>query len=191
MNEPRQFYQVKITIEGIEPSIWRRLLIPSGITFHKFHKIIQVAFDWQDYHLFLFELPHFIIKDPDPDLPFHEVEKNPKKVKIDPVFKEYKHFLYEYDFGDSWRHEIVIEDIVTLEEKLNHPTCIDGAQNRPPEDVGGIGGYTRFLDIIRDPSHSDYEEMLLWAEKDTGGRKFDPDYFYKNEVNRKLKRIKC
>lgn len=96
-----------------------------------------------------------------------------------------------YDFGDSWRHEIVIEDIDTLDEEINHPQCIDGARNRPPEDVGGIGGYESFLEIINDNSHPNYEHMLLWAEKDTGGRKFDPDYFYKNEVNRKLKRIKC
>lgn len=191
MNNEKQYYQVKITIRGIEPPIWRRLLVPSGITFHKFHKVIQAAFGWLDYHLFLFDFEDFIVKESDPEFSLHEVEKNPKRTKIDSVFAEYETFLYEYDFGDGWEHEIVIEDTVTLEEEMNHPLCIDGARSRPPEDVGGVGGYEQFLEMIADPNNEDYDNMLLWAEKDTGGRKFDPDYFYKNEINRKLKRIKC
>lgn len=191
MSDQRQFYQVLITIQDIEPPIWRRLLIPKGITFHKFHKIIQAAFDWQDYHLYLFDFNDFLVVNSDPDTPFHEIEKNPKKLKIDSVIKEYKRFLYEYDFGDSWRHEIIVEGFITLDEELNHPICIDGDRHRPPEDVGGTGGYEGFLDIIKDPKHQEYDEMLLWAEKDTGGRKFDPEYFYKAWINRKLVKIKC
>ncbi|WP_413375686.1 plasmid pRiA4b ORF-3 family protein [Alkalihalobacillus sp. 1P02AB] len=192
MSEKRTYYQVKITLQDIEPPIWRRLMIPNGITFFKFHKIIQAAFDWQDYHLFLFEFPDYLIKHPDPDIPLHKVEKEPKRVKIDSVFNEHKRFLYEYDFGDSWRHDIVIEGTVTIDDdEINYPICMAGARNRPPEDVGGVGGYEGFLEIINEETHPEYDDMLLWAEKDTGGRKFDPDYFYKNEVNRKLKRIKC
>lgn len=190
MSETRQFYQVMIKLQNIEPTIWRRLLVPSNITFHKFHKIIQAAFDWQDYHLFLFDFKDFVVVNSDPEMPLHEVEREPKKIKIDPVFKEYKHFLYEYDFGDSWIHEIIIEKVVSVEE-LNHPTCIDGERHRPPEDVGGLWGYEEFLGIIKDPANPEYEEMLSWAEKDTGGRKFDPEYFYLAEVNRRLAKIKC
>lgn len=190
MSEQRPFYQVLITIQNIEPSIWRRLLIPSGITFHKFHKIIQAAFDWQDYHLYLFDFKDFLVINSDPDTPFHEIEKNPKKVKIDPVFKEYKQFLYEYDFGDSWMHEIVVEEVGIFNDELKHPICIGGERHRPPEDVGGVGGYEEFLNIINDPNHEEYDDMLSWAEKDTGGRKFEPEYFYEAEINRKLAKIK-
>lgn len=191
MSEIRHFYQVLIKIQDIKPSIYRRLLIPSGITFHKFHKIIQAAFNWQDYHLYLFDFNDFLIVNSDPDMPFSKIEKNPKKVKIDPVFKEYKQFLYEYDFGDSWRHEIMVEEVVMLDEELNYPTCIGGERHRPPEDVGGVSGYAEFLDIINDPNNPECDDMLSWAEKDTGGRKFDPEYFYKTEINRKLEKIKC
>lgn len=191
MSEVRDYYQVKITIKDIEPDIWRRLLVPGGITFHKFHKIIQAAFDWQDYHLYLFELPDFLIKVPDLDFPLHEVERNPKSIKIDPVFKEYHSMLYEYDFGDSWNHEILIEDTVSLAEEIHVPICLDGERHRPPEDVGGTGGYEYFLTIIGNPQNPEYEEMLEWAEKDTGGRKFDPEYFYKREINKRLAKIKC
>ncbi|MBB6447784.1 plasmid pRiA4b ORF-3 family protein [Bacillus benzoevorans] len=191
MAEARDYYQVKITIKDIEPDIWRRLLVPSGITFHKFHKIIQAAFDWQDYHLYLFELPDFLIKIPDLDYPLHEVEKNPKSIKVDTVFKEYQNMLYEYDFGDSWYHEIIIEDIVTRAEEIHIPICLGGERHRPPEDAGGTGGYEHFLSIIGDPQNPEYDEMLGWAEKDTGGRKFEPEYFYKPEINRRLAKIKC
>lgn len=77
--DKNQYYQVKVTIQEIEPPIWRRLLIPSGITFHKLHKITQASFQWLDYHLFLFEFPDFLVKEPDPDYPFHEKEIHPKK----------------------------------------------------------------------------------------------------------------
>lgn len=190
VNEPRQFYQVKISIQDIEPAIWRRLLIPSGITFHKFHKIIQAAFDWQDYHLYLFDFKDFLVVNSEADMPFQEVEKNPKKTKIDDVLKKYKQFLYEYDFRDSWRHDIVVEEIVSLAEEARYPVCLEGERHRPPEDVGGVGGYEHFLHIINDSQHPDYDSMLAWAEKDTGGRKFDPAYFYKAATNRKLAKIK-
>jgi hypothetical protein len=187
----RKVYRLQITIQDIEPAIWREVLVPEGITFHKLHKIIQAAFGWQDYHLFLFEFPDFIIKEPDLEFSFHQVEKNPKKTKIDSIFEEYKTFVYEYDFGDSWRHEVCVKEVLNLELAGPHPVCTAGARHRPPEDVGGTFGYTNFLEVILDKNHPDCEAMLEWAEKDTGGRKFDPEYFYKNEINRKLKRIKC
>jgi hypothetical protein len=191
MAEARNYYQVKITIRDIEPDIWRRLLVPSGITFHKFHKIIQAAFDWQDYHLYLFELPDFLIKVPDFDFPLHEVEKNPKSIKIDPVFEEHRSMLYEYDYGDAWYHEIIVEDKVICTQEFHVPICLEGERHRPPEDVGGTGGYEDFLSVIGNPQNIEYDEMLEWAEKDTGGRKFDPEYFYKPEINRRLAKIKC
>ena len=145
----------------------------------KFHEIIQTAFGWQNYHLYLFSVDDFLIVEQDPGMPFQVPVKNPKEEKIDPFFKKDETFIYEYDLGDSWRHEIVVEDIVTVDEELNHPVCLDGERHRPPEDVGGIFGYEQFLLIINDPAHEDYDNLLAWAEKDTGGRKFDPEYFYK------------
>ena len=191
MSNEREYYQVKITLNDIKPAIWRRVLVPSGITFHKFHKVIQAAFDWQDYHLFSFQFPYFLIKEPDMEFQLHEDERHPKRTKIDTVFNQHKTFIYEYDFGDSWQHKVVVEKIVIVDEEKHTPICIDGAKNRPPEDVGGPGGYEEFRKVISDPTHEDYNFMLLWAEKDTGGRKFDPNYFYLNEINRKLNRIKC
>ncbi|MGD6818758.1 plasmid pRiA4b ORF-3 family protein [Metabacillus sp. 113a] len=182
---------MQITLQHIEPPIWRRMLVPGGITFHKLHKIIQAAFDWQDYHEYSFQFEDFLVILPNPDFQFHETEKNPKKFKLEQVIDEYCQFTYEYDFGDGWEHEMIFEKAVQLEEEVHHPVCLDGERHRPPEDVGGPGGYEEFLRVIRDPEDEDHDHMLLWAEKDTGGRKFDPEYFYRQAANRKLAKITC
>ncbi|HHV15499.1 MAG TPA: plasmid pRiA4b ORF-3 family protein [Gelria sp.] len=185
-------YQLKITIMDIEPPIWRRIMIPSNITFFKLHKIIQAAFDWQNYHLFKFEFDDCIFDIPDPEFPdlYDVPEKNAKRVKIDEYMIVGRSFIYQYDFGDNWEHEVIIEGIIEAEEGEHYPVCVDGERHRPPEDVGGAGGYKSFLEAISDKNHEEYNDMLVWAEKDTGGRKFDPEYFYLNEVNRALKKIK-
>jgi len=189
-------YQIKISLVDIEPSIWRRIIVPSNITFFKLHKIIQAAFAWQDYHIFNFDFEDTVVCLSDPEYALGEFygagveELNAKKIKIDKLFTERKLFIYEYDLGDSWKHEIVIEEILKSDQKIKFPRCIEGERHRPPEDVGGIGGYERFLEAINNPHHPEYNDMLVWAEKDTGGRKFDPEYFYLNEVNRALMKIK-
>ncbi len=188
-------YQLKITIMEIEPPIWRRVLVPENIAFLKLHKILQAAFGWQNYHLFNFDFKDTVVAIPDLNYAPGELygditELNAKSTKIDGLLRERKTFVYTYDFGDDWRHEVVVEDILLAQEGQRYPLCIGGERHRPPEDVGGIGGYQNFLEAIGNPDHPEYNENLIWAEKDTGGRKFDPEYFYINEVNRKLARIK-
>jgi len=96
--------------------------------------------------------------------------------------KEKDVLLYEYDFGDGWEHEIILEKIIEEDEKNQIPRCIDGKQNCPPEDCGGIWGYEDLLKVIKDKKHDEYEEMMEWL-----GEEFDPDYFNINEVNKLLK----
>ena len=89
--------------------------------------------------------------------------------------------VYEYDFGDSWQHEIVLEKILEPEPNVAYPRCIEGARACPPEDVGGIWGYGDFLVAISDPNHADHDEMLEWI-----GGEFDPEKFSVDEVNKEL-----
>jgi len=188
-------YQLKITLKEIEPPIWRRVLVPEDITFYKLHKILQAAFGWQDYHLFNFHFGDVVVDIPDPDYAPGEIygglkELNAKRVKIADLFVNRKQCVYTYDFGDNWEHDMVLEEIVSPEEGRHYPLCIGGERSRPPEDVGGVSGYEDFLLSIGNPEDPEYNENLEWAEKDTGGRKFDPEYFYVNEVNRALKKIR-
>src|SRR3972149_3664448 len=81
-------------------------------------------------------------------------------------------FMYEYDFGDSWEHEILVEKILPPDPQMKHPVCLKGKGACPPEDVGGVWGYAEFLRAIRDPEHSEHDEYLEWV-----GDEFDPKAF--------------
>ena len=79
---------------------------------------------------------------------------------------------YEYDFGDHWRHQLVLEKTMVPNPEGNYSACIAGARNAPPEDVGGAGGYAEFLETIADPDYKDHDAILKWA-----GGHFDPSTF--------------
>ena len=185
-------YQIKVSIKYIEPVIWRRLRIPGNITFQQLHQIVQAAFGWLDYHLYKFECNKIVVTIPDDDYAPGELygeditELNSKITKINELFDANDSCEYEYDFGDSWEHEIIIEKRLKDTKKNGIPECLNGARQSPPEDVGGTGGYKNFLNIIKDKKNPERAEMLSWAEKDTKGRIFDPEYFNINEVNRRL-----
>jgi len=181
----KEVYQFKITLMGSKPSIWRRKQIPSTYTFWDFHVAITDAMGWLDYHLHIFEM-----KDPktygkievgipdEEDEAFDRIILPDFKKRISKYFYEHnKTATYEYDFGDSWRHKILFEKIIEAGPKEKYPKCISGKLACPPEDCGGIGGYYNLLEIINDPSHEDYEDMLEWL-----GGEFDPELFNPNNV---------
>ncbi len=89
--------------------------------------------------------------------------------------------IYEYDYGDSWKHEILLEKIIKLDDNVKYPICIDGNMNCPPEDVGGISGYLEMLKVLKNPNHFEYESYLRWL-----GGKFDYREFDIDKVNKKL-----
>lgn len=90
--------------------------------------------------------------------------------------------IYEYDFGDGWEHDIILENVLPVDNNIKYPICLIGKMNCPPEDCGGIWGYTDMLEILRQPDHEEYESFIEWL-----GDEFDPDYFNKDEVNDLLK----
>lgn len=185
-------YQIKISICNIKPEIWRRLKIPGNITFAQLHRIIQMVFGWQDYHLYNFQFEDSVIAIPDPHYApgglygEDKEELDSAVTNISKYFDKHDKCIYEYDFGDSWDHEIIVEKRLKNTKSTAVPVCLDGARSRPPEDVGGVGGYENFLTIIKDKKNPEREEYLDWARKDTKGKLFDPEYFYADEVNGKL-----
>jgi hypothetical protein len=103
----------------------------------------------------------------------------------DVVSRQAPRFTYEYDFGDGWQHELLVEDILPPQAGLRYPVCLAGARACPPEDVGGIAGYENFLAAINNPRHPEHQEYLEWI-----GDSFNPEAFDVDEVNRKLHRLK-
>lgn len=143
---------------------------------------------WLDYHLHVFRM-----KDPKSKraislgIPDEDGELNHKPCwdySIADFFSpKNKQCLYEYDFGDGWMHEILLEGIHPKEKGAKYPRCIDGKRAGPPEDVGGPGGYERFREIIRDPGHEEHQEMLEWAKGLTGHDPFDPEHFDLSDIH--------
>ncbi len=182
-------YVLKIALEHIQPPIWRRVRVPGSITFEELHRVIQAAFGWQSYHLYNFECGNVVVTEEEPDFSYAEVYgpkvecRDPLTTQINALFDSHDTCRYVYDFGDNWRHEIVVEKRLKDGKRYSTPLCLDGARSRPPEDVGGVGGYADFLETIGGQAKRKAKEYLEWAEKDTGGRRFDPEYFYANEVN--------
>jgi len=185
-------YIIKVTIRGIEPPIWRRLQVEGSLTFAQLHRVLQAAFGWLDYHLYRFAFDGLEVVEEDPEFPAGEFwgrgvqQVDPAETTIDSLFESHRRCVYEYDFGDSWEHEIVVEKRLPESQDVPVPVCLAGARHRPPEDVGGVSGYERFLASIRDESNPERDENLTWALKDTGGRLFDPDYFHLEEINNRL-----
>jgi hypothetical protein len=143
---------------------------------------------WSNCHLH-----HFIVgKRPDylfigaPGLDADEDMVNEDEVLVSQVLPAAKtKMIYEYDFGDSWEHEVALEKIVEAEKGVYYPRCLAGENACPPEDVGGVWGYADFLKAIADPDHEEHESSLEWVGEDFDPKEFDLEY-----VNKRLKGLK-
>jgi len=176
-------YQLKVTLRDSKPPIWRRIQVTSDIRLSTLHLVLQVVMGWEDAHLHQFMAHGVYYGTPHPDFGF-EVQ-NEQHVSLQQVVSRAKDkLIYEYDFGDSWEHELLVEKILPLEEGKRYPVCLTGKRACPPEDCGGIWGYASVLEAIRDPEHPEHEEMVAWV-----GSEFDADIFDLAEVNRELQRL--
>lgn len=180
-----KIYQIQIALKGFKPKIWRRILIQPDLLLADFHKVIQTTMGWTNSHLhqFIKGRTFYTVKMQDDDLWDEMDNVDYKKMKISDLLKKEKDkIVYEYDFGDSWEHDIVLEKILPFDKNTKYPICLSGENNCPPEDCGGVWGYADMLEILKDPNHEEYESYIEWL-----GGKFDPKYFDKDEVNKLLR----
>lgn len=177
-------YQIKVTLNGIRPPIWRRLLIPSSFSLKDLHDVLQVAIGWTDSHLHQFVARGTLYGHPDPELGIGRHDE--RRVRLDEVLRTGKDAMtYEYDFGDGWEHKIILEKLLANAADDVAPSCIAGARACPPEDCGGVWGYANVLKIISDSSHSEHGETLEWL-----GDRFEPERFDIAEINGVLAKVK-
>jgi hypothetical protein len=186
MSTPKTVYQLKVTLDDSKPPIWRRILVPEDVTLADLHEIIQRAMDWGNYHLHMFTIAGQVFGDPEDDEYGDFGTENEKRYRLNQLgLREKTKFSYEYDFGDSWEHTILLEKILPAEKGVHYPVCIKGKRACPPEDVGGVWGYDDFLKAIANPNHPERKEMLEWI-----GGDFDPEEFDLDEVNQSLQHFK-
>ena len=174
-------YVVHIELEEIAPVVWRRLEIRREKTFWDLHCAIQDAMPWEDRHLHEFRFP---AGDQEtriglPDMDYADVEVLPSwETRLrDWFFAAPSGCSYLYDFGDCWRHTIILEEIKPAAVGGKYPRCTAGERRCPPEDVGGAPGYQGFLEALADTSHPDHAMYLQWI-----GGPWDPELFRPEEV---------
>lgn len=185
--DTRPIYVLKVTLAYIRPPVWRRVRVHGDISLFRLHEILQRAMPWTDSHMHQFivgkryygrenrEFREFGAHvHSDRSVTLAEVAPTPKRK-----------FIYEYDFGDSWYHEIVVEKILPPDAQARCPECLAGERACPPDDCGGFPGYERLFEVLSDPKHPEHREMREWL-----GRPFDPEAFDLNAINRALRRLR-
>ncbi|MEV6931735.1 plasmid pRiA4b ORF-3 family protein [Dactylosporangium sp. NPDC051485] len=166
----RMIYQLRIALDGVDPPVWRRVLVPGAFTLDRLHRVIQLAMGWGDRHLHVFEADGVQYGVPDPD-GLLEV-RDELDARLDSVAVKGSRLRYTYDFGDWWEHDVAVEDVAPADPGMRYPACAGGERACPPDDVGGPGGYRAFLAAYADPYHPEHAAMHAWL-----GRAFDPAAF--------------
>lgn len=177
--------KLKITLNGLSPQIWRRIVVPSRITLSEFSDILQIVMGWTNSHLFIIEIGSMkFVHAPD----WEEDAKNFQNAELailDELIPRFisvgECFSYIYDMGDGWIHDILVESFEESGKWTGLARCISGERSCPPENIGGIYGYQEILDFIADPINNNSHEL----EAEIGDL-FDPDNFEMELVNRKL-----
>ncbi len=183
-------YQLKVVLIGSKPDIWRRLRVPGNANLGWLHTVLQVAMGWTNSHLH-----HFLTAEARYSDPHHnedmglgeERDRDETKATLAQVVPDQgAQFGYEYDFGDSWEHEITVEKILPPDAAAATVAfCLDGARACPPEDCGGVWGYANLLKILKNRKHPEHGSMTEWL-----GRPFDAEAFDPAKTNLWLRKLK-
>jgi hypothetical protein len=188
--ESSKNYQLKITLTDSKPAIWRRFAVDSEIDLSTLHYVIQTVMGWRNSHLHQYRQKNVLYGELHDDFGLGSGSKyktvDEGKYRLNQVLiKPKDKIMYEYDFGDSWYHDLVLEKILDRDDNLKTPICSEGAMACPPEDCGGIWGYYDMLETIKNPNNPEYEHIVDWL-----GEGFNPEEFHLETINRDLKRFK-
>ena len=187
LTKSKLLHQFRITLLDIKPAIWRRIQV-KDCTLADLHGYIQAAFGWSDYHLHQFEIDGVSYSEPAPDGDDFDMDfEDEEQVVLSnllPKSAQRTRWMYEYDFGDGWRHDVLFEGCPPLDPKLKYPLCLEGERACPPEDCGGTSGFVDYLAAIADPNHEQHEEMLEWRGP------FDPGAFDPTQATEEMRKVK-
>ncbi len=164
--------RIRIELEGTDPLVWRSVDVPLSSTLMALHDIIQVTMRWQDAHMFEFIVGDQVYGEPYPrDSAWDRKVFQAKSIRLKSLVERgVDRFLYLYDFGDNWRHHIILDGVRQGDADTDYPAFVGGARRAPPEDVGGTSGFEALLEAVTDPRHEDHDRMLEWC-----GGPFDPE----------------
>jgi hypothetical protein len=178
-------YQLKVGLTGAKPPIWRRLEVPADVTLDRMHEVIQVAFGWDGSHPHVFETPYGDFGIADAELG-HRPTEEVSLAQVLPTARS--KITYVYDFGDDWRHEILVEKVLDPDDAVTYPRGTGGRRATPPEDCGGVWSYASLLEVLADPEHPEHAGALEWLGLDSAAE-FDPTAFDAPAITKALTRL--
>jgi hypothetical protein len=151
-------HQVRVSLQGVEPEVWRRLLLPSDVTMDEAIWLMLAGMGWEIYHLYDLRLGEVAYGMPDED--FNASIADAREVVLGNALTAGDRLVLSYDYGDGWEHDVVVETVVPMQ---GGPRCVDGAAACPPEDCGGPDGYQHLLEVLANPGHDEYADLAGWA----------------------------
>lgn len=167
---PETIARLRISLNDIEPAIWRTIDMPVTGSLKMLHDVIQAAMGWEDSHLWHFEAGNRHYGLPNPEWADRDLT-NARNVKFGFLIDQgICQLTYTYDMGDDWRHTIVVEAVGPADPDIEYPRFVAGERRRPPEDVGGSPGFERFIEAMNDPAHREHQHLRQWH-----GGPFDRD----------------
>jgi hypothetical protein len=180
--------RLTVTLQDTEPAVWRRIEVPVGSTFAELHVFLNTAMGWEDCHLHEFGFGDRLVGGPELNDGYGPTVEDEQVLTLaDALADGHRRLLYTYDFGDDWRHDVVVDAVEDATEGVIYPRCLAGARACPPEDVGGAPGYAIFLEALADPRHPEHAGQLLWFEEVYGADAHDPEAFDAEAVSRLLR----
>lgn len=179
---PGEVYVIKVTLLGTSPPVWRRILVPRDITLRNLHRTLQTVMGWTDSHLHQFVFQRQRLSDARSRIESKVAGENRTKLGelIGTVGAK---LLYEYDFGDGWQHELLLEEVLLGDESFQQ-ICVAGQRCCPPEDCGGPQGFAELLQALQDANHPSHDEACEWLGDVV------PESFSADDINRRLRRRK-
>ena len=174
-------YTLKVTLRGVRPPIWRRVNVPGRTTLADLHGVLQIALGWTNSHLHQFVVGREIFGMPGPDIDGPRMQSE-RKAQLEEIAVAKSKFIYEYDFGDGWEHDVFVETVEPATE--SGPECVEGRRAIPPEDCGGTHGYANLIETLADPKHEEHESMREWVGPYWQSERFDIDV-----VNKELRAL--
>jgi hypothetical protein len=174
--------QLRVQLREVRPQVWRRLLVPGRLRLDKFHLVLQAAMGWTNSHLHNFVIGQLSYG---PELEETIADVDETTVSLGEALGAERRALYEYDFGDSWDHDVVVEDRIHTKLSLKLAVCLDGQNACPPEDCGGPDGYRAMVSSLADPADAEHDSFLEWL-----GGTFDPTAFSLVDANAALQRLR-
>lgn len=167
-------HRLKVTLRGVKPPVWRRIEVASDTKLSDLAGMLEGAMGWLGGHLHAFEAEDATYELPNEDsIGFRRTVDERMVMLADVLSTVSSKMRWDYDFGDGWQHDVVVEAIEPAGEGTEDPVCIGGRRACPPEDCGGPWGYGNLLAAMRDPTGAEHEELVEWVPPGFDPAKFD------------------